>query len=319
MNSASLFILDLHMPTTEEKSKYQVFTYNVNSLKSKLADCAARHVSADTWSWLAEQASLISKNENVQKFMVAFAAIPRKTRKLPVSISEAESAEIQQIRPNFTIQHWSIDRLCRVWLLMHLDATDENKYIRTIENLFPTAEVSEQVALYSALPVLAYPELWRKRCAEGIRSNISSVLEAIMCNNPYPSENLDESAWNQMVLKAIFTEKPIQQIINLDERANQNLANILSDYAHERWAAHRTVHPLLWRAVGKFINEKIFPDIMRIAFSDQETESEAAVLACMQSSYTPAHELIEKNEVLKAIAKSGTTWMDLAKKLERNS
>jgi hypothetical protein len=309
----------LYMPTIDERRKHVVFTYNENSLKSTLEDYIARHVSADTLSWLTEKASLIGRNENIQNFMVAFAATTRKTGKQPVVLSETESAEIQRIRPHFTIQHWAIDRLCRVWLLMHLDATDKSKYIRTIENLFPTAEMSEQVALYSALPVLAYPELWRGRCAEGIRSNIADVLESIMCNNPYPSENLDEPAWNQLVLKAIFTEKPIHQIINLDERANQNLANTLSDYAHERWAAHRKVHPLLWMCLGKFINEKNFPDILRIAASEQAEDREAAALACMQSTYIPALELLEKNVALRTIAKSGITWMDLAKKLEENS
>lgn len=307
------------MPTTDERRKHTVFTYNEAPLKSKLADCITRHVSAEAGHWLTEKAALISKNESVQNFLVAFAAVTRKTGKQPVVLSETEGADIHHIRAHFSIQDWGIDRLCRVWLLMHLDATDKNKYIRTIENLFPTAEMNEQVALYSALPVLAYPDQWRGRCAEGIRSNIADVLEAIMCNNPYPSENLDEPAWNQLVLKAIFTEKPIHRIINLDERANQNLANTLSDYAHERWAAHRPVHPLLWRCVGKFINEKIFPDIVRLSSSDQETEREAAVLACMQSSYPPAHELIEKNTILHAIVQNGMTWTDLAKKLERNS
>lgn len=307
------------MPTTERISGSTVFTYDQSLLKSKLAGCIERHVAADVWTWLAERASLISKNESVQNFMVAFATVTRKTGKQPVALSETEKVEVQQLRPHFTIQHWEIDRLCRVWLLMHLDTADKDKYMRTIENLFPGAEMSEQVALYSALPLLAYPELWRARCAEGIRSNIADVLTAIMCNNPYPSENLDEPAWNQLVLKAIFTEKPIQQIVNLDERANQNLANTLSDYAHERWAAHRPVHPLLWRCVGKFINEAIFPDIMRIAFSELESEREAAVLACMQSSYSPAHELVKTTPVLTAIAKSGVTWTDVAKKLGRNS
>ena len=71
--------------------------------------------------------------------------------------------------------------------------------------------------------------------------------------------------------------------------------------------------------VGKFINEKIFPDILRLAASEQPAEREAAVLASMQSSYSPAAELIEKNEGLRAIAKSGITWEDLARKLERKS
>jgi hypothetical protein len=307
------------MQTTDEKRGSAVFSFDEKSLRSKLADCIARHVSDDAWRWLQEKASLIGRNENIRDFMVAFAAATRKAGKTPVILSEEEIKAIRRIRPHLTIQHWAVDRLCRVWLLMHLDTTAQDKYVRTIENLFPTAEMNEQVALYSALPVLAYPERWRSRCAEGIRSNIADVLESIMCDNPYPPENLDEPAWNQLVLKAIFTEKPIHRIVDLDGRANQNLANTLSDYAHERWAAHRAVHPLLWRCVGKFINEKIFPDLVRIAFSEQAAEREAAALACAQSTYAPARDLLEKNAELRSIIKSGMTWEDLAKKLEKNS
>ena len=304
------------MQTTEQKSERVVFTYNIDLLRSTLAECISRHVATDTWNWLQEKAAAVSRNENTQNLMVAFAATSRKTGKQPVTLSESEIKEIQLIRPHLTVRHWAIDRLCRVWLLMHVDTTHPDEYVRTIEKLFPTAEMNELVALYSALPVLAYPELWRGRCAEGIRSNIADVLESIMCNNPYPSESLDEPAWNQLVLKAIFTEKPINQIVNLDQRANQNLADTLSDYAHERWAAHRPVHPLLWRCVGKFINEKSFPDLMRIALSEKSIEREAAALTCAQSTYGPALELLDKNEELRTIIKSGITWEDLAKKLE---
>jgi len=302
-----------------EAKSTNVYSYDKDSLTSKLAGIIARHVTQEAWSWLKEKASLISKNEHTQNFMVAFAATTRKTGKQPVILSEEEIRDIQNIRPHLTIQYWPIDRLCRMWLLLHLEARDPKEYVRIIESLFPTAEMNELTALYSALPVLAYPELWRGRCAEGIRNNIADVLQSIMCNNPYPSENLDEPAWNQLVLKAIFTEKPINQIINLENRTNQRLANTLSDYAHERWAAHRDINPLLWRCVGKFINEKIFPDIQRIALSENAIEREAAALACAQSAYPPALELIEKNEELRTIIKSGMTWEDLGKKLEKNS
>jgi hypothetical protein len=302
-----------------EAKKQVVFTYDKDSLSSKLADIIVRHLTPDAWRWLEEKATLISSNENIQNFMVAFAATTRKTGKQPVVLSEAEIKEIQSIRPHLTIQYWPIDRLCRVWLLMHLDASNPKEYVRIIESLFPTAEMNELTALYSALPVLAYPELWRGRCAEGIRNNIADVLASIMCNNPYPSENLDELAWNQLVLKAIFTEKPINLIVNLDQRTNQNLANTLSDYAHERWAAHREINPLLWRCVGKFINEKIFADIQRIALSENTIEREAAALVCAQITYAPALELIEKNIELRNIIKSGITWEDIGNKLEKNS
>jgi hypothetical protein len=171
------------------------------------------------------------------------------------------------------------------------------------------AEMNEQVALYSALPVLAYPEQWQRRCAEGIRSNIGMVLEAIMCNNPYPSETLEQAPWNQMVLKAFFTEKPIHQIIGLDERANKELAHILSNYAHERWAAHRSVPPMLWRCVAGFVDEEIFPDIERLASSQNEWEQKAALLVCRQSNYPAAKELLNSHPALGMLNKDvGMSW-----------
>jgi len=296
-----------------------MFTYDKNHLQSKLAAGISGRVPADAWQWLKDKALLISKGEDTQHFMIAFAATTRKMGKQPVRLSEEEHLEIQTIRPQLVVQHWAMDRLCRVWLLLHLDTADKDKYVQTIERLFPAAEMNELVALYSALPVLAYPERWRARCAEGIRNNIADVLEAIMCNNPYPSENLDEAAWNQLVLKAIFTEKPMLTVIGLIERSNQNLADSLSDYAHERWAAHRKVLPLLWQCVGRFINEKNFADIQRIALSTDTREREAAALACMQSTYAPAQDLVKTNKTLQHIVDSGMTWLDVAQKLESNS
>jgi hypothetical protein len=300
------------MPATQEKA---VFTYDIRKLQDVLAAVIQKQVPAEAWNWLQEKASLIAKGDNAQHFNVAFSATPRKTGKQPVTVTPAQAAAIEGIRPGLTIGHWTIDRLSRVWLILNLDASSPASYIQTIENLFPTAEMGELVALYSALPVLAYPEAWRARCAEGIRNNIADVLEAIMCDNPYPSENLDEPAWNQLVLKAIFTEKPIHRITGLDRRANQTLANTLSDYAHERWAAHRKVLPMLWRCVGNFINEHIFADIQRIAKSPEGAEREAAALACAQSSYAPARELAEKDPELRTILQSGATWNTLAEKL----
>ena len=208
-----------------------------------------------------------------------------------------------------------MDRLCRVRLLLHINSSDKNKYFHTIENLFLAAEMHEQVALYSALPVLAYPEQWRKRCAEGIRSNIGDVLLSIMCHNPYPSEQLDDAAWNQMVLKAFFTEKPVHQIIGLDERANKELSGILSDYAHERWAAHRIVNPLLWRCAGAFIDENLYKDMERVAASENNLDREAAVLVCRKSSYLPARELLNKSVLLKSIKDdTNLSWEGIAQR-----
>jgi hypothetical protein len=284
--------------------------HQYDSLKTSIQDVLVQNVSQDVWAWLLERAGFSGNNMH---FYRAFTWIPRKTGNGLVILSQEQKEHIESVRHGFSIERWPVDRLCRVWLLLQLNTADKEQYVTTIENLFSGAEMNELVALYAALPVLAYPEQWRRRCAEGIRSNIGSVLETIMCGNPYPCEQLDEAAWNQMVLKAFFTEKPVHRIIGLDDRANQELANILSDYAHERWAASRPVNPQLWRCVGKFINERIFPDIQRIAGSENMMEREAAALACKDSPYPPAKELFSRNSEFKsAIERGELTWDVLA-------
>jgi hypothetical protein len=292
----------------------KMYSYDIDRLRQVLDGIIRENLSQETWGWLQEKASSIREG-NVGQLNLAFAAMPRKTGKKTISISSITENNLREIRTGLTINNWTIDRLCRVWLLLQVDHQDEKAYQTHIENLFSGAEMNELVALYSALPVLAFPENWKMRCAEGIRSNIAFVLESIMCDNPYPAAYLDEPAWNQLVLKAFFTEKPVHRIIGLDERANANLARILSDYAHERWAAGRPVHPQLWRCVGAFLNEQIFPDIQRIASSGNNIEREAAALACAKSDYLPAKELLATDPYLSSVLNDKKiTWETLAEK-----
>lgn len=283
----------------------------LTDLKNTLTDALGSQLSVEAMTWLREKAASASVPAQLY---AAFAAVPRKTGRASVTISSESGKSLAHARENFSIENWSIDRVARVWLLMHVDSSDREKYFKTIEGLFPAAEVNELVALYSALPVLDYPGLWKQRCAEGIRSNIADVLRAIMCNNPYPSENLDEQAWNQLVLKAFFTDKPVDAIIGFDARRNAALANTVSDYAHERWAAHRTVNPQLWRCVGPFINQQTFPDIQKISASDDPIERDAAALACNESTFPGTKELIPVN-LKKAIDNGTLSWNILSKKI----
>ncbi len=81
------------------------------------------------------------------------------------------------------------------------------------------------------------------RAAEGVRSNMRTVFEAVAHRNPYAAEQFAESAWNQMVLKALFVGSRLDLVVGLDRRRNEALARMLCDYAHERWAASRVVEP----------------------------------------------------------------------------
>jgi hypothetical protein len=287
-----------------------MYAYNIEHLREAFSAIIQQNIPPDSYAWLNEKISL---SDNTSQLNTLFAALPRKTGKAAVKLSKDQTNTISKIRKNLTVENWTIDRIARVWLLMHAGSSDQEKYFRNIENLFLAAEVNELVALYSALPIFAYPEKWTARCSEGIRSNIADVLNAIMCNNPYPSENLNEAAWNQLVLKAFFTAKPVNEIIGLDERANEKLARTLSDYAHERWAAHRSLNPLLWRCVAPFIDEHILPDIEKLISSDNVIDHEAAALTIHQSNFAPAKKLLS-DKYRSDIENGILSWKTLAEK-----
>ncbi len=118
-----------------------------------------------------------SKKINFNRRTIQYGICNHPPRKTGKKITELTAEENKAARAEgLYIDSWSIDRLSRVWLLMHLDSSGKEKYFGNIETLFSAGEMNELVALYSALPVLQYPELWKKRCAEGIRSNIADVL-----------------------------------------------------------------------------------------------------------------------------------------------
>lgn len=292
-----------------------MFAYDVGLLNHILEEILKRNCSPETFTWLEKQKVSVRAGD-VSKFNLAFVAMPRRTGKAIADVAPEEIVAIDKARKDFQIKDWGTDRLARTWLLMQLKAEDKDKYVSSVENLFLSAEMSELVALYSSLPVLPYPEAWKKRCAEGIRSNIGQVLEAVICNNPYPSEHLDDAAWNQLVLKAIFTEKPVLEIVGLKKRSNPALAASLSDYAHERWAAHREVNPLLWICVSPFIDQNNFADIQRTFASADPAEREAAALAALESSYEPAQEMVkEYGALVKEIESGRVNWKGVAARM----
>lgn len=208
-----------------------------------------QNLSLEAWSWLGDKVELVKEEEKTLQLNLSFSQLPRKLGKEIIVVQSEDAAYIAQLLPGFSLEGWTIDRLARVWLLMQLPDQNKEVYLKKINNLFIASEMNELIALYSSLPFLGHTEEWIGRCEEGIRSNIGTVLEAIMYHNPYPYAVLSEGAWNQMILKAFFTEKDVKQITGLKERANQVLSDTLNDYVQERLAAHRTVHPVIYQLI----------------------------------------------------------------------
>ncbi|MBF2065418.1 MAG: EboA family metabolite traffic protein [Calothrix sp. C42_A2020_038] len=220
-----------------------------------LKNWLAVRVSIEAFNWLETKSNTIKASAEVDVFYTAFSAVPRYTGKQDLNLTTEELKASGNLHSGWFPINWSVDQATRVLLVLSLPNNNQKQYLQTLEQLFNAADVGELVTLYQALPILPYPEQLQKRAAEGVRSNMTAVFNAVALNNPYPSEYFDNLAWNQMVLKALFVNSPLHQIQGLEQRTNPQLAQMLSDYASERQAAKRIVAPELWQLLEKCTNK----------------------------------------------------------------
>lgn len=279
-----------------------------------VADLIRQQLSEEEWKVLASEVSQVAANPVPGRLARVFTTLPRKIQYADRLVS---AGVMHGVGPNgmpLVVKDWSLARLARVWVLMHIPALEEASYQKLIEQLFIYGEMEELVALYAALPVYHYPHAWTQRCAEGVRSNMGFVRQAVLLDNHYPARYLDEGLWNQLVLKAFFTEEYIPQIIGLRDRNNEALARTLVDYAYERAAAGREINPILWILVSPFIEGRAF-ELMskRIESSESLLERQAIAFAFSQSNFGEAKQYVATETATKELLKvdiASTPWAD---------
>ncbi len=208
-----------------------------------------QRITQDALKWFDTKYEEIAAGAAVRVFFAAFSAVPRYTGKQDLELTNEDLEAAAKLCKGWFPNNWTIDQVGRILLLLALPSDNAEVYLQTLEQLFNAADMGELIALYQALPLLTHPERLQKRAAEGVRSNMVAVFNAIALNNPYPSQYLDNLAWNQMVVKTLFVGSPLNQIQGLQERANPQLSQMLTDYASERQAAKRTVPPEIWELV----------------------------------------------------------------------
>lgn len=266
--------------------------------------------SATYAAWLEEREGIISNDFSFRSFYLAFSMASRVKGGEEIFSAELPGSQSSAVR----MKDWPVNRLGRIYLLLVLADHDQEKFETAFQKLFETAELNELVALYASLPFLPNPENHVERAAEGIRTNIGPVLEAIAIRNPYPANYLPDGPWNQMVLKMVFTDKPFYEIVGLDRRANEPLAVMLINYAKERWAAGRVVTPELWRPVGKFLKEEDVWLLERMLKDDEPFELEAALLACSDSESDKLNQvLLTYPDIAERIKTKTLTWDSLGR------
>lgn len=271
----------------------------------------ARQLPRPATQWLEQKLVELRTQPSDRTLYLAISLAPRKVGKDDLALDADDLAEAARRRPGWTPIGWSVDQAARLLLLLRSGGSAA-QFAQRLDQLCATADVGELVSFYRGLPLYPGQAQYRRRAAEGIRTNMRALFEAVAHHNPYPSEQLDDGAWNQMVLKALFIGSPLQPIIGLDRRSNPALMRMLCDYAHERWAAHRQVSPELWRCVGPHADEAALADLERVLRSGSPHEREAAVLALNACADRRARALLETApEMLARVQQGALRWDNL--------
>jgi len=264
-------------------------------------------------TWLAERRALLEADYTDRALHITLGFIPRKLGKADLQLSLTAVASALAVRDGWDPSSWSVADAARVLVLLETSSAGNTSFSSRFVDLCKTADVGESVALYRGLALYPDAQMLEAQAAEGLRTNMRSVFEAVAHRNPFARDVFTQDRWNHMVLKALFVGSKLDPILGLDQRANHELARIMCDYAHERWAAGRSVAPELWRCVGPLADDTMRQDLARAYRSEHSAEALAAGLA-LQSSQTDAAAsiLTSRPEIVEQLGRDQLTWSDIA-------
>ncbi len=290
-------------------------------MRDRLLDILATSASADAVKWLTDSIATGEAGFEKRPFYYAFSGVSRHFHKQAlVTANEAQAQALREECPDFTISGWDEFRLARVILLLHLGEQDKAIFLETIEALLNTADLREQAAIFSAYPLLPAQEALVESAIDGLRSNIVDIYDSIALGNPFPAAHFSDEAWNQMILKTFFINRPLYRVIGIEQRANLALTEAISDLAHERWAAGRTISAEAWRNCAGFLTERILSDLAHLLENGDASDRKALALI---ASGNPDASLDTIRDQVKAeldsVASGELTWESLGRSLEDTS
>ncbi|MEM9283433.1 MAG: EboA domain-containing protein [Verrucomicrobiota bacterium] len=287
-------------------------------MRETLIQILGQNAAPEAMTWL--QDILEARETSFQKrpFYYAFSGVSRQFGKKDfVNPGDDQLADLNREIEGFTVKGWDHFRMARVILLTTLADQEEEVFLTTLVALLNTADLREQVAIFSAFPLFPHPEKLVESAADGLRTNIVEVFDSIALHNAFPSKHFGEEAWNQMILKAIFIARPLHRILGFEERRNPALAEAIADLAHERWAAGREITPEAWRGYEGLLADSQIPDIEQMAQSANAVDRQAAALVVASDSGQLLSSLTDPlAPELEAISNGNLTWHTLGQTLE---
>jgi hypothetical protein len=176
-----------------------------------------------------------------ERFPALWSGAGRRLGREAVTVTAGDAEELQRGGAAFLPAGWGADELGRGLLLLAAAQASDAGFPGALDGLFRLGEMREQQAILRVLAYLPAPAGFAALAADAVRINVLSVIEALACDNPFPSAHMSELQFNQMIMKAIFNELPLARVVGLQKRNNAELRRMVAANASERRAAGRPV------------------------------------------------------------------------------
>ncbi len=236
------------------------------------------HQKAVEWSDL-EVAKVSAAGLSDAQFAQSIALASRFGPRGPLAPSSQACQAAGDLLPGWNPERWTGLEAVRVRLVLARAAAEDETLPRAVEEAFRYADEGELCALYRSLQFLPEPERFAWRAAEGCRSNMMSVFEANGCDTAFPVNHLDDIAWRQLCVKALFIGAPLWRVSGFDGRVDAELCRMTLDLVEERRAAGRAISPELWLCLEGEPDERALRALEDELAGDDELSSRGAALA----------------------------------------
>jgi hypothetical protein len=253
---------------------------------------------AESRGWLDARCVEIAAGVTDDRFAQWISLASRYAPRRSLAPDDSERADADAALSGWNPERWSTLEAARAALVLARPDLAGSGCERALEESFRYADQGELCALYRSIVLLPDGRRFAARAAEGCRSNMGVVFEAVACDSPYPLRHFDDIAWRQLAIKAVFIEAPLWRVYGLDTRLSSELARMALDLADERRSAGRPVQPELWLCLGTHAGERGLESLEReLAPSNPNVAGRrGAVLALARAGEEDRLKRLEANE-----------------------
>jgi hypothetical protein len=217
-------------------------TVACSSLAAYLLDLVERRIPARR-AWLREAAAAT----DARILETTFAETSRRIGAAPLVLDAAERAALAALGLDWSLQAWRIDDVARAaWLLLAAQQAPADLE-GFIDRRRRSGDTRQRAALLRALPLLPDARQWLAVALDARRGDVRAVLEALVCDNPYPATHFHEIHFDDLVLVALEADLPLARMVGLAARVTERLAAAAAGVAAARRAAGRRPPADLWR------------------------------------------------------------------------